>query len=202
MRNMNTILLLTGALLVVACESNSQNNLYSSENLISKPRNQVQALTLDVPLSCWEASRRDEKHTFHVSEAEALRLMKVAECENRELNKAYPNQTRVTVVVHLASLTSDSSLYLRHVPLYFTDRSIDRAARKMLRLAGFPDSLNPSTAVIQSAIGTFNAPDYLRAIRTTTPLVVFLPMRIQGQKLTPAVYEAACIRVKDYTQGR
>jgi hypothetical protein len=199
---MNTILLLTGTLLVVACESNSQNNLYSSENLITSPGNQVQALTLDVPLSCWEASRRDEKPTFHVSESEALRLMKVAECENRELNKTYPNQTRITVVVHLASRTNDTLLYLRHVPLYFSDRTIGQAAQKMLRLAGFPDSLDPSTAVIKSAIGAYSARNYLRAIRTTTPLVVFLPMRIRGQKLTPAIYTEACMRVKSYTRGR
>jgi hypothetical protein len=201
MRNVRNVLRLSCLLVVFACSSGSENNLYSSENLISTPKNVVQALTLDVPLTCWQASRRDDKPTFHVSETEALRRMKVAECENRELNEAYPHQTRITVVVHLASLANDTSLYLRYVPLYFTDRTIGKAAQKLLNLAGFPDSLAPEKAVISSAIGSYSASSYLRAIRTTTPLIIFLPMKIQGQKLTPDVYQEACIRVKSYTRG-
>lgn len=155
----------------------------------------VQALTLDVPWSCWRAKWQSEKTRSFASPIEALKAMRNAECENRELNEQYPQQTKVTVVVHLAVPSNDSSIYLRFVPLFFTDRTIGTAAQKMLNMGGFPASLDTATAVIESTSGRYTARKFLQAIRTTTPLIVFLPMKIQGQKLTPAIYQNACGRV-------
>ena len=187
-----------GYLLVIgACDSGS-DALDSSENLITSPHNVVQALTLDVPWPCWQVNPKAEGQKRPISLLQGLRLLKADECENRELNKEYPQQTRITVAVYMPSLDNDTTLYMRLVPLYFTDSTINQAASKLLRMGGFPATADTSTAVIESATGKFKAGSYLRAIRTTTPLIVFLPMKIQGKKVTPAIYEAASRRIKSH----
>jgi hypothetical protein len=195
MRIIGKLLAMSLLLAASACNPDSEA-LDSSENLLASPKNVVQALTLDVPWTCQQASRKVNKLPGQSSDLQVLAKLKVLECENRELNQEYPDQTQVTVVVHLADPSSDTSLYVRWVPLFFSDSTIGVAARKLLRMGGFPDSLDASTAVIQSATGTYSASAYLRSIRKTTPLVVFLPMKIQGSKLTPDIYQAACARVK------
>jgi hypothetical protein len=195
MRIIGKMLAMSWLLAASACNPDSEA-LDSSENLLASPKNVVQAFTLDVPWTCQQASRKVNKLPGQSTDLQVLAKFKVLECENRELNQEYPDQTQVTVVVHLADPSSDTSLYVRWVPLYFSDSTIGVAARKLLRMGGFPDSLDASTAVIQSATGTYSASAYLRSIRKTTPLVVFLPMKIQGNKLTPDIYQAACTRVK------
>jgi hypothetical protein len=182
-------------LTVGACESGS-DALDSSENLIASPHNVVQALTLDVPWSCWQVSSKEGPQKLPITALEGLRQLKAAECENRELNANYSQQTRITVAVYMPSLEVDNIVYMRAVPLYFSNRTINQAASKLLLLGGFPAAADTSTAIIESATGRYKVGSYLRAIRTTTPLIVFLPMKIQGKKITPAIYEAACSRVK------
>lgn len=127
---------------------------------------------------------------------QGLRLLKAAECENRELNENYPQQTRITVAVYRPSFTYDTVLYMRMVVLSFVDSTINQAASKLLRMGGFPATADTSMAIIESAMGKYKVNSYLRAIRVTTPLVIFLPMKIQGKKVTPAIYENACSRIK------
>jgi hypothetical protein len=181
---------------MMGCGDTSQDNLDNSENLISSPRNVVQALTLDVPWTCWQTKWQGGESRMYASPIEALKAMKKTECENRELNAQYPQQTKVTVVMHLAEPGNDTTLYLRFVPLYFSASTIGKAAQKMLNLGGFPASLDTAQAVIESASGRYTARKFLQAIRTNTPLVVFLPMKIKGQRLTPVIYQSACGRVR------
>ena len=189
-------LLITSCLLAAAACTPDRDALDSSANLIDSPENVVQALTLDVPWTCGNVSRNENRREPSISALQGLRLLKADECENRELNATYPQQTRITVAVYLPSLSTDNLLYMRSVPLSFTDSTINVAASKLLRMGGFPPEADTSTAIIESATGRYKASSYLRAIRTTTPLIVFLPMKIQGKKVTPAVYEAACSRVR------
>ena len=191
-------LLAWGYLLAIGACDSSSDALDSSENLITSPRNVVQALTLDVPWPCWQVNLKTGKQKQPISLLQGLRILKAAECENRELNEKYPQQTRITVAVYMPSLDNDTTLYMRWVPLYFTDSTVNRAASKLLRMGGFPATADTSTAIIESATGNFKASSYLRAIRTTTPLIVFLPMKIQGKKVTPAIYEAASRRIKSH----
>ena len=165
-------LLVVSCLLAGACDSGS-DALDSSENLLASPPNVVQALTLDVPWSCWQVSPQKRQQKLPISALQGLRLLKAAECENRELNATYPQQTRVTVAVYMPSFKSDTILYMREVPLYFSDSTINQAASKLLRLGGFPATADTSTAIIESATGRCKASSYLRAIRTTTPLIIF-----------------------------
>jgi hypothetical protein len=195
MAKLRTLLLPSCLLVAGACNPDS-SALDSSENLITSPRNVVQALTLDVPWACWQVSLKENEESFLITPTQWLRLLKAAECENRLLNEQYPLQTRITVAVHMPHRTADSLLYLRQAPLYFSDSTMGKAASQLLRLAGIPDSIDPSTIVIESATGRYTISGYLRAIRTTTPLIILLPMKIKGQKVTPAIYEAACARVR------
>jgi hypothetical protein len=195
MAKLRTLLLPSCLLAAGACNPDSRA-LDSSENLITSPRNVVQALTLDVPWACWQVNPKEDEMSFSITPKQGLRLLKAAECENRRLNEEYPRQTRITVAVHMPHRTADTLVYMRQVPLYFSDSTINRAASKLLRLAGFPDSANPSAAIIEGATGRYSASGYLRAIRTTTPLIILLPMKIKGQKVTPTIYDAACARVK------
>ncbi len=197
MATLRKLLAVSCVLAVGACDSSS-DALDSSENLITSPPNVVQALTLDVPWPCWQVSSKKQKQKRPISLLQGLRILKAVECENRELNEEYPQQTRVTVVVYMPSFDNDTTLYVRWVPLYFSDSTINKAAGKLLRMGGFPATVDTSTAIIESATGRFKAGSYLRAIRTTTPLILFLPMKIQGKKVTPAIYEAACRRIKTH----
>ena len=123
-------------LTVGACESGS-DALDSSENLIASPHNVVQALTLDVPWSCWQVSSKEGPQKLPITALEGLRQLKAAECENRELNANYPQQTRITVAVYIPSLEVDNIVYMRAVPLYFSNRTINQAASKLLLLGAF-----------------------------------------------------------------
>jgi len=189
------VLLMSGLLAMGACDEDT-SALDSSENLIASPQNVVQALTLDVSWPCWQVSSKSDQQKRPISAQEGLRRLKAAECENRELNEKYQAQTRITVAVHMPSASSDTILYMRQAQLYFSDSTINRAVGNLLRLGGFPATADTATAIIESATGRYKAGSYLRAIRTTTPLIVFLPMKIQGCKVTPAIYRAACSRVK------
>ncbi|RZK27101.1 MAG: hypothetical protein EOO63_13970 [Hymenobacter sp.] len=183
-------------LLALGACSPDTDALDSSENLISSPPNVVQALTLDVPWSCRQFGPKRKRQKLPLSVEQGMRLLKAAECENRELNENYPQQTRITVAVYRPDFTSDTIMYMRMVVLSFVDSTINQAASKLLRMGGFPATADTSTAIIESATGHYKVRSYLRAIRATTPLVVFLPMKIQGKKVTPAIYEAACSRIK------
>ena len=189
-------LLVVGCLLAAGACNPDSDALDSSENLLASPPNVVQALTLDVPWPYWQVSPTKGRQKLPISVLQGLRHLKAAECENRELNAAYPQQTRITVAVYMPSFKVDTIFYMRAVPLYFSDSTINQAAGKLLRLGGFPAAADTSTAIIESATGRYKASSYLRAIRTTTPLIVFLPMKIKGQKITPTLYEAACRRIK------
>jgi hypothetical protein len=195
MAKLRTLLLPSCLLAAGACNPDSRP-LDSSENLITSPRNVVQALTLDVPWACWQVSSKENEDSYLITPTQWLRLLKAAECENRRLNEEYSQQTRITVAVHMPHRTAGSLLYLKQVPIYFSDSTISKATSQLLRLAGIPDSTDPSTIVIESAVGRYNVSGYLRAIRTTTPSIILLPMKVKGQKVTPAIYEAACARVR------
>jgi hypothetical protein len=194
MRNINAWFFTSCLLVVMGCSEPSQENLDSSENLISSPKNVVQVLSLDVPWTCEQAG--EGKKIFYEPALDVLLAMKFAECVNREKNNQHPQQACVTVVVHRIDPKDRTMFLVGFEPLFFSDSTVDDAAKKLLKLAQLPDSMGAESVVIQAASGTYSARNYLQAIKRTAPLIILLPMKIKSNKLTPALYQAACARIQ------
>ncbi|MDO7848434.1 hypothetical protein Q5H92_18860 [Hymenobacter sp. M29] len=179
--------------MAMGCGEPSRENLDSSENLISSPKNVLQALSLDVPWTCAEAA--DTKKIFYEPSQDVLLAMKFAECVNREKNNQHPQRTCVTVVTHRPNPADPAMLLVGYDPLFFSDSTVDEAAKKLLQLAKFPESVAPESVVVHAATGTYSVRNYLQSIKRTAPLIILLPMKIKGNKLTPELYQAACSRI-------
>lgn len=172
-------------------EKETRDKLDSSLNLISVPKNVLQVYTLDVPWTCEQATAKVKIGNLHKSMLDALLLMQIAQCLNLKKNKINPDSFCVTVITHSDVVENDSMNIIGYVPVYFSNTTNDRAVRKIIELAKLPKQQDPSTFLVESAIGTYSIAQYLHKIKFTTPVIVLMPRSLPSKKLTPAVYKAA-----------
>jgi hypothetical protein len=185
-----------GLCLLVSCsvpDRDLQDKLDSSMNLLSQPKNVLPVYTLAVPWTCEQATEKIKDGDLYRSMLDALLLMQVAQCNNLADNESNPDSACVTVITHSDNVDNDTMRIVGYVPLFFSSRTISSASKKLIELAKLPAGQDPSTVVVESAIGTYPIAQYLNEIKNTTPVIVLMPrhMSLTSKELTPELYRAA-----------